>query len=100
MRTAFWERIAASGFAVPGEESLADLTAELTVMLGSPDPHVRQDLATSALAAWIEEGVYDDLLSGLGDGLVAGLRIGLGEDGTDTVYRRSYSALLLASCLD
>jgi len=100
MRTSFWERVAASGFAVPADEPLADLTAELTVMLGSPDPHVRQDLATSTLATWIAEGVYDGLLTGLGDGLVAGLLIGLGEDGTESVFRRSFSARLLGVCLD
>jgi hypothetical protein len=44
--------------------------------------------------------VYDDLLAGLGDGMTAGLTVGLGEDGTDTVFRRSFSALVLAECLD
>ncbi len=100
MRTAFWEQVAAEGFTVPADEPLADLTAELTVMLGSPDPHLREDLAAGTLTAWISQGVYDELLSGLGDGLVAGLRIGLGEEDTDTVFRRSFSALLLASCLE
>ena len=100
MRTAFWERVAASGFAVPAEEPLADLTAELTVMLGSPDPHAREDLATSTLGAWISDGVYDALLHGLGDGLAAGLRIGVGEDGTDTVFRRTACARLLGACLE
>ena len=100
MRTAFWEQLAAEGYTVPTDEPLADLTAELTVMLGSPDPHVREDLAAGTVTAWISLGVYDELLTGLGDGLVAGLRTGLGEEGTDTVFRRSCSALLLAGCLE
>ena len=57
-------------------------------------------IAYPTLATWIGEGVYDDLLAGLGDGMAAGLRVGLGEDGTDTVFRRSFSALVLAECVD
>ena len=99
MRTAFWERVAASGFAVPADESLADLTAELTVMLGSPDPRLRDRVGYQTLATWIERGVYDELLTGLGDGMATGLENGLGDRGNDTVFRRSYSARLLAACV-
>ncbi len=58
-------------------------------MLGSPDPEQRDGIAYPALATWIDRGVYDDLLVGLGDGMAAGLTVGLGEDGTDSVFRRS-----------
>ena len=44
--------------------------------------------------------MYDDLLEGLGDGMTAGLAVGVGEDGTDTVFRRSFSALVLAVVLE
>ena len=44
-------------------------------------------------------GVYDDLLAGLGDGMAAGLGVGLGERDTDSVFRRSFSALVLAECI-
>jgi hypothetical protein len=44
--------------------------------------------------------VYDDLLEGLGDGMTAGLSVGIGEDGTDTVFRRSFSVLVLAECIE
>ena len=43
---------------------------------------------TPTLATWIDRGVYDDLLAGLGDGMAAGLRVGLGEHG----HRRASSA--------
>jgi hypothetical protein len=43
--------------------------------------------------------VYDDLLEGLGDGMTSGLTVGLGEDGTDSVFRRSLSARVLAECV-
>jgi len=99
MEQGFWEDVAAQGHRVPDERSLVDLTTELTVMLGDPDPHVRDELAYPTLATWVRDGVYDDLLEGLGDGMASGLTVGLGEDGTDTVFRRSFSALVLAECV-
>ena len=43
--------------------------------------------------------MYDDLLAGLGDGMAAGLGVGLGERDTDSVFRRSFSALVLGECI-
>ena len=48
-------------------------------MLGNPDPALRDGTGYPTLATWIERGVYDDLLTGLGDGMAAGLVVGLGE---------------------
>ncbi|UUZ58317.1 DUF2785 domain-containing protein [Nocardioides sp. B-3] len=98
MATGYWQEILSKGLAVPADRPLDDLTAELTTMLGSPDPELRDGTAYPALSTWIDRGVYDDLLSGLGDGMAAGLAIGLGETGTDTVFRRSFSVLALAEC--
>lgn len=100
MIRAYWTQVRAAGLAVPDDRPLAELTAELTTMLGSPDPQLRDELAYPTLTTWIDRGVYDDLLVGLGDGMTAGLTIGLGERETDTVFRRSFSALVLAECLD
>ena len=99
MEAAFWERVAADGHRVPADQSLTDLTAELTTMLGDPDPHLRDGIAYPTLATWVSEGVYDDLLEGLGDGMTSGLTVGLGERDTDSVFRRSFSALVLAECI-
>lgn len=96
VREAYWAQVRADGYKLPADRPLDDLTTELVQMLGDPDPGVRDALAYPVLATWIAHGVYDDLLSGLGDGICEGLFPGLGEDGTDTVLRRSYSALLLA----
>ncbi|MGH3508840.1 MAG: DUF2785 domain-containing protein [Nocardioidaceae bacterium] len=95
----FWDQVVADRHRVPGDHSLTDLTAELTTMLGDPDPHKRDAIAYPTLATWVSDGVYDDLLEGLGDGMAAGLTVGLGERDTDTVFRRSFSALLLAECV-
>jgi hypothetical protein len=100
MSIGYWDQVQAAGFEVPADRPLDDLTAELTTMLGSTRPEVRDGTAYPALATWIDRGVYDDLLIGLGDGMVAGLAVGLGESGTDTVFRRSFSALILAACLE
>jgi hypothetical protein len=100
MSLGFWDQVQATGFEVPSDRPLDDLTAELTTMLGSTRPEVRDGTAFPALATWIDRGVYDDLLMGLGDGMVAGLAVGLGETDTDTVFRRSFSALILAACLE
>jgi hypothetical protein len=99
MESTFWERVVAEGHRVPQDRPLADLTTELTMMLGDPDPRRREQIALAVLVAWVREGVYDDLLEGLGDGMAAGLRVGIGERDTDTVFRRSYSALVLAECV-
>jgi hypothetical protein len=79
---------------------LTDLTAELFEMLGSVDPVRRDQIAFTVLAAWIEQGVYDDLLTTLGDSVSRGLSVGIGTVGDDTVFRRSFSALVLAGCIE
>lgn len=100
MVSAFWQQVLSDGLTVPSQRSIGDLTVELTEMLGNPDPQVRDGLAFPALATWIGRGVYDDLLPGLGDGMAVGLAQGLGETGTDSVFIRSFSALVLAECID
>src|SRR3954471_529960 len=99
MSGSYWESVQATGLAVPSDRPLDELTAELTRMLGDPDPELRDGTAHPALSAWIERGVYDDLLTGLGDGMAIGLRVGIGEQDTDTVFRRSCSALVLGECI-
>jgi len=95
----YWKQVHASGLAVPSDRPLDDLTAELTRMLGDTDPETRDGTAYPTLATWVERGVYDDLLAGLGDGMAAGLGVGLGERETDSVFRRSFSALILGECI-
>lgn len=96
---AYWREVHDADYPVPGDRPLADLTAELTRLLGDPEPQLRTEAALPVLVTWIDRGVYDDLLAGLGDGIAAGLRTGLGESGTDSVFRRSFSALVLAECI-
>jgi len=96
---AYWLSVLTGGAAVPPDRPLDDLTAELVTMLGDPNPRRRDDLAYPVLATWIRNGVYDKLLVGLGDGITVGLVQGIGSDGTDSVLRRSFSALILAEAV-
>jgi hypothetical protein len=71
----------------------------LSGLLGSTDPELRDNLAYSILSVWIvDRGKLSqpELLS-LFDEWRANLRSGLGESGTDSVFKRSFSALCLAS---
>jgi hypothetical protein len=99
MSGSYWEQVHADGLAVPTDRPLGDLTAELTRMLGDTDPETRDGTAYPTLTTWIGRGVYDDLLPGLGDGMAAGLGVGIGETDTDSVFRRSFSALVLDACI-
>ncbi len=96
----YWRQVRERGLEVPTDRPLDELTAELTRMLGSTDPVERDRTAYPALGTWIDRGVYDELLPGLGDGMAAGLEIGLGEQGTDTVFRRAFSVLVLATVIE
>ncbi|MGB0101192.1 MAG: DUF2785 domain-containing protein [Nocardioides sp.] len=99
MPGSYWNQVRSAGLVVPTDRPLDDLTAELTRMLGDPDPALRDGTAYPTLTTWLDRGVYDDLLAGLGDGMAVGLGVGLGEQDTDTVFRRSFSALVLGECI-
>jgi hypothetical protein len=96
---AFWRSIAVHNYAVPEQESADALAFELSSLLGSPDPELRDDLAYSILARWIYRPnvLAQPTLIKLTDAWRANLKDGLGEQGTDSVLKRSFSALCLAS---
>ena len=94
---AFWRAIAASKFAVPAGESVPALTAELSGYLGSPDSEWRDDVAYSTLASWIyrQRIIPVELRRTLLAEWTGHLTSGIGERGTDAVFKRSFSALAL-----
>ena len=99
MSEAYWQSVMQLGMDVPKDRPLNESTVELVEMLGHPNPRLREDLAYPLLTTWINNGTFDTVLSGLGDGIVPGLRYGLGHDGDMSVLRRSYSALMLAEII-
>jgi Protein of unknown function (DUF2785) len=95
-----WRAVVEAGCSIPVGRPLGDLTAELVHMLGDPDPELRDDLALSVLMTWIGRGHYDDLLTSLADSVARGLTVGLGDDGEQTVFRRTFAASVVTGCID
>lgn len=95
---AYWRAIAKDNYAVPTDQSAGALAREVSQLLGSPDPELRDDLAYSILVRWIyrlKVMPTPDLLA-LTDEWRDNLKIGIGESGTNSVLKRSFSALCLS----
>lgn len=95
----FWRVIQKNRYSVPSGASAPALAKELSRDLGSPDPQLRDDLAYTILDVWIvyKLQLRDAELLPLLDDWQDNLRAGVGESGTDSVLRRSFSALCLAA---
>ena len=94
----FWRQIADAKYAPPPGADLAALTGELTGLLASPDPELRDEIAYSTLAAWIyQQRRLDGPATGtLAGALIRNLQADVGSVGSDAVLRRSFSALTLS----
>jgi uncharacterized protein DUF2785 len=94
----FWSGIAKNRFEVPAGESADALVVELSDLLGSPDPQLRDDFAYSIAAAWIyrDRRVSERVLHDLLKAWSANLQAGLGGTGSDTLFLRAFSALDLS----
>lgn len=94
----FWVSLAQNRFEVPPGESAYGLLVEMNDLLGSTDPVLRDDVAYGAAARWM----YRErrLTAGQQKHIVgmwtSNLSAGIGEAGTDSVFRRSFSALNLS----
>jgi Protein of unknown function (DUF2785) len=94
----YFRDTASHSFAVPAGASAFPLAQELTPWLASPDPELRDSLAYTILDIWIRHGQLADAeLLTLLPSLQQSLTVGIGDSGTDSVFRRSFSALTLAS---
>jgi uncharacterized protein DUF2785 len=95
---AFWRSVVRERYTPPSGSDVPALAAELTDLLASPDPELRDDIAYSTLASWIyqQKTLSGDPLRSLTARLLANLTAGIGERDTDTVFRRSFSALVLS----
>lgn len=94
---AFWQAVIKDEFKVPATVPLPVLLGELSAMLGSPDPELRDDIAYSVLANWMyrQRVVPVEERLRLLQTWEGNLRSGIGERGTHTVIGRSFSALAL-----
>jgi hypothetical protein len=95
----FWQAVVKNRYAVPDGQPVFPLLRELSGYLGSKDPELRDDLAYTITAVWIkhQKQISADELNSLLDEWCANLRVGVGESGTDSVLKRSFSALSLAA---
>jgi hypothetical protein len=97
MDTAYWQAIVDADYAAPANRSVAELTPELLSLLGSTDPYLRDKYAYPILATWVSKGLYNlQETRRVALQLLSNLSVGLGEQGTDTVFLRAFSALMLA----
>lgn len=94
---AFWKAIAESQYDLPVGYTVDDLTPELLGYLGSPDAELRDEIAVETLTHWIMGGRYaPDALRTMMAAWLDNLRVGIGEQGTNSVLLRSFSALMLS----
>ncbi len=110
MDKTLWRNIIANDYVLPEQQSLADLTSTLLSYLGSTDPELRESIAYPILEKWIDRAYYSCIdLWNMAGRLLHNFTIGLGEEGTDTIFLRSFSILTLVdiiaydlkhSCLD
>ncbi len=92
----FWAAVRGQGYRPPEHADLEALTDELLVMLGSPDGELRDDIAYATLATWVSEGRYAaQALGTMGGQMVKNLRVGLGDQASDSVFLRAFSVLIL-----
>lgn len=98
MDKAFWREIIHNQYRLPEDQSLSDLTIELFNYLGSTDPELRDTFAYGILARWIVlYGLHaPENLRVMIEWLVPQLSEGVGEQETDGVFLRAYSALILS----
>jgi hypothetical protein len=96
-RLAFWRDVHAHD-TVPAGADLASLTHELVGMLRSPDPEIRDKIATDVFERWIRRDARlgPELLRPLIASLYDGLHAGIGSRGDDRVFGRTFSALVLS----
>jgi len=94
----FWDAIAADGYRVPDGEDPYELLVDLYRNLGSTDSTLRDDYGYGITVQWVyRRGLLSDEQNvALVEKLLANLKVEIGEQGTDTVLLRSFSALNLS----
>ncbi|HWZ98741.1 MAG TPA: DUF2785 domain-containing protein [Candidatus Dormibacteraeota bacterium] len=95
----YWKAIQANHYNVPEGAKAIVLAKELSGYLKLSDSELRDDFAYSILAEWIlHKDVFskEELLA-FEEEWRGNLKAGIGENGTDTIFVRSFSALCLST---
>jgi len=95
----FWRAVATNKYQVPSGEVPFQLAQELSGDLASADPELRDDLAYTILTVWIvnRQQFSPVELFELAEEWSSNLHSAVGESGTDSIFKRSFSALCLSS---
>lgn len=98
MDKADWHKIIADDYKLADDQPLEDFTAELLGYLASPDSELRDTIAYSILARWIiKHDYYTDIeLINMIEKLMPRMQTSIGSRDDDTVFGRSYAALVLS----
>jgi hypothetical protein len=98
MDKTFWQAIVVSDYKLPEGHTATDLLPQLLSFLGSTDIDVRDPFGYTILTLWIvrDRHYAPDDLRKMRDEWLANLEKGIGENGTDSVFLRSFSALMLS----
>jgi hypothetical protein len=93
------EKLAKNNFQPAEESSFLALIPEMLQHIGSLDSHLRDDLIYTAFATWVlkHKAIPKGDLHKIFQTVVSDAYMfkGIGEQGTDTVFQRSFSVLLL-----
>jgi hypothetical protein len=93
----FWLAMRENQYAIPEGHAIENLMEELLEGIGSIDPEIRDVICYETYANWLGQGkIPPDLVRTCTSRLLENLTHGLGEKDTDTIFLRSFSALLLA----
>lgn len=93
-----WAALRDAKFSVPEGQTAIQLLREMNVLLGSPDPFLRDNVAYEAAARWIytDGALSADEQREMLALWTANLKDGLGETSGDRAFHRSFSALNLS----
>ncbi len=89
-------------FRSPDDISIFDFTLNMIEYIGDPDPDLRDNLIYEVLDRWIMDGMFGtDQLSKLLNIIFdsSHLFYKIGEEGTDSVFTRSFSVLIVADII-
>ncbi|MFC2081873.1 DUF2785 domain-containing protein [Candidatus Bipolaricaulota bacterium] len=93
------QSIIESDLEVPAGVDPSDLLPGLLELLGSTDAYLREN-SLEILWSWGHAGTFtDEQLIQIGEQTASNLAVGLGESGTDSVFLRAFSALILGMVL-
>lgn len=85
---------------LPEGQTADTLSAVLVQCLASPDPVLRDNLGYEIYTAWLRGGTLtDEAARKLTTDLLSGMKAGLGEKGTESIFRRTFSALILSEVM-